>query len=97
MELKDFIGKVVISSATKRRFVLYEITAPIVRAWTEDGCTAGGRKYYCWDTINGDPISSGALIFEDPSLKEPFIKAFDAHCHSRDAYWEEYGHWMRMD
>ena len=97
MELKDFIGKTVISRDTKRKFVIYEITASVIRAWTENKDSPSGRSFYCWNTINGNPISTGSLVFEDPSLREPFIKAFDAHTHSRDAYWEEYGHWMRMD
>lgn len=97
MEINDFLGKTVISANTGRKFVIYEITAPTVRAWTEDKKIPGGRSCYCWDTINGDPISRGTLVFEDPSLKEPFIKAFNKYCRTRDAYWENYEYWMRKD
>jgi hypothetical protein len=95
MELKDFIGKIVISTETKRRFVLHEITAPQIKVWTEKPDSHGHYSCYCWETINGDPFSNGYLVFEDPSLTEPFKAAFHAYCRTEDAYWEEYGYWLR--
>ena len=97
MRLQDFIGKVVISTATNRRYVLTQITAPYIVAAVEQADARGNRASYRWGTINGDPISTGALVFEDTSLAAPFKAAFSAHCHTRDAYYEEIGYWMRRD
>ena len=97
MELKDFIGKVVIGTAPKRRYVLRKITAPCIEVSTVDKDAQGRCAFYAWPCINGDPISTGALRFEDESLTEPFIKAFEAYIHTEAAYWENYGYWMRRD
>ena len=97
MELKDFIGKVVICAATKQRFVLRRITSPCIEVTATENDARGYCASYSWPTINGDPISTGALIFEDASLTEPFKVAYSAHCHTRDAYYEEIGYWMRRD
>ena len=97
MELNDFIGKVVINVHTKRRFILHRITSPEIMVYAEDDAKNGRFSCYCWRTINGDPFTNGDLIFEDESLNEPFKTAFDAYNRTRDAYWEEYGYWMRRD
>ena len=97
MEVKDFIGKVLICAETKQRFFLRRITSPCIEVSTVENDARGNCSFYCWSTINGDPISTGALIFEDTSLTEPFKTAYAAHCHTRDAYYEEIGHWMRRD
>ena len=97
MELRDFIGKVVISTESKRRYVLRQITAPCITASTVETDVHGNCSSYCWPTINGDPISTGILIFEDASLTEPFKADFEAHCRSQDGRWEEYGYWLRKD
>lgn len=97
MELKNFIGKVVICPSTKRRYVLSEITAPTIRVLTEKPNANGIRRQYYWTTINGDPITNGTLFFEDSSLTEPFKKAYETYSRSKNAYWEEYGYWMRKD
>lgn len=97
MELKEFIGKVVISTKTKQKFYLKKITSPEIGVVTMTPDNDGHYTHYIWKTINGDPFSNGSLVFEDASLLEPFRKAYDAYCRSKDAYWEEYGYWMRMD
>ena len=97
MQLKDFIGKVVISTYTKRRFFITEITAPKICAVTTTPEAHGRCGSYAWRTINGDPFTNGDLVFEDPSLLEPFKRAFDAYCRTEDAYWENYDYWMRKD
>lgn len=58
MELKDFIGKVVISTSSKTRYVLTEITAPEISVRTEKPNELGCYSHYCWETINGDPIQT---------------------------------------
>lgn len=97
MELKDFIGKVVIEAKTKTRYVLSEITAPYIQVREEKQNQYGTYSHYCYETINGNPISEGILLFEDASLTEPFKKLYTAYCRSEDARWESYGYWMRKD
>ena len=97
MELKDFIGKVVISTTSNVRYVLTEITAPEIAVRTEKPNDRGGYSCYCWETINGDPISRGCLKFEDESLTGPFKAAYSTYCRTQDAYWETYGYYMRRD
>lgn len=95
MELKEFIGKVVIKTYNNQRCILREITSPSIGVITVEPDQHGHHTCYCWDTINGDPFKKGYLVFEDPSLAEPFRLAYDAYCRSEDAYWEEYDYWMR--
>lgn len=95
MELKDFIGKVVIQAVTGKRYVLKEITSPYIAVKDENNSNSGISILY--DTINGDPIKRGILVFEDPKLAEPFKLVYEAYCHTKDAYYEEIGYWMRRD
>jgi hypothetical protein len=97
MELKDFIGQVVIGVETKKRYVLRQITAPNIVVSTVEKDARGKCASYCWATINGDPISNGILIFEDDSLTEQFIAAYNAYSNTQAAYYEEIGYWMRKD
>lgn len=97
MELGKFIGKVVISATTKNRYRLHCITASYIDVESVQPNSSGYHSHYRFDCINGDPISNGNLTFEDQSLAEPFQKAYAAHCHSANGYWEDYGYWMRKD
>ena len=97
MELKSFIGKIVISANSKTRYVLTEITAPKITVRTEKPDQCGYYSTYYWETINGDPISNGYLVFEEQSLTEPFKEAYEKYSRSKDAYYEEIGYWMRKD
>lgn len=97
MDLKKFVGQVVISSVTKRRFILKNITAPEIGVVSETPGTSGYPEHYVYGTINGDPISTGTLVFENPALTEPFKAAYKAYCRTEAAYWESYGYWMRRD
>lgn len=97
MELKDFIGQVVISTKTKRRFKLHEITSPEICVVTETPGRSGYYEYYAYENINGNPIATGLLVFENQALTEPFKAAFDAYDRTEDAYWERYGYWMRKE
>lgn len=97
MELKQFIGKIVISTETKNRYRLHRITSSYIDMESEKPNGSGYYSHYRFDCINGDPISNGDLIFEDQSLTEPFKKAYSAYCRSMDGYFEDYGYWMRRD
>lgn len=97
MDLKEFIGKVVIKENTKTRFFLREITAPCIGITSVEPERNGYHISYSYRTINGDPFSLGYLRFEDPSLQEQFVAAYDAYCRTEDAYWEDYEYWMRVE
>ena len=97
MQLQDFIGKIVICTGTKRRFEIRKITAPCIEVTAVEKDAQGYCASYSWPTINGDPISTGDLIFEDAILTEHFKAAYTAYRHTRDAYYEEIGYWMRRD
>ena len=97
MELKDFIGKVVVAPHNGERFLIDEITAPEICVATVKLGPYGQPGHYAYETINGDPFSNGILVFEDASLLEPFKVAYAAYCRTEDAYWETYGYYMRRD
>lgn len=95
MQLKDFIGKIVINPKNQKRYALYEISSPVIEVAEPQVNDKGVCVVYRYPTINGDPISTGALIFEDTSLLESFKAAYAAHCQSESGRLEEYGYWMR--
>jgi hypothetical protein len=95
MDIKNFIGKVVIEKESGKRFILKEITSPYIAVKEESNINSGISIIY--DTINGDPIQKGILVFEDKTLTAQFLTAYEAYCHSQDAYYEEIGYWMRRD
>ena len=97
MDIKFFIGKTVIESESKKRYILKEITSPFITVVSEKPNEKGYRDTYVYGTINGNPIKNGTLVFEDTTLTEPFMVAYSAYCRTRDAYWEEYGYWSRRD
>jgi hypothetical protein len=97
VELKDFIGKVVVGVPSNKRYILSKITAACIVAREEKGDAQGHCASYRWDTVNGDPISTGALVFEEAALKKPFQVAYEAYCRSQEGRWEEYGYWLRKD
>jgi hypothetical protein len=97
MKIKDFLNKVVISTETKKRMYLCEITSPYFKTISVEPENNGFYKNYMWPTINGNAFENGRLVFEDESLTEPFTKAYTEYCSSRDAYWEDYGYWFRKD
>ena len=90
--MKEFVGKVVVSTESKKRFVLTGITAVEMTARAENLNDRGFYDTYSWSTLNSDPISRGQLVFEDASSKEAFIKAFEAYCNSAEGRWERYEH-----
>ena len=94
MELKNFVGQVVISTASKRRFLIYQITAPEIKVVSEKPDESGHYDFYVHPTINGDPISTGKLVFENAALNEPFKTSFDAYSRTEDAYYEQMHYWM---
>lgn len=97
MALKEFIGKVVIKAHSGERCILTEITAPEICIASVALGPYGTPRHYAYETINGDPLSEGTLVFEDSSLLEPFKAAYTAYCRTEDAYWEIYGYYMRKD
>lgn len=97
MELKDFKNKVVIKTATGERLYLIEITSPELKTVTAEKGPHGHYTYYTWPTINGTPFEKGYLKFEEEGLDAAFKEAFDTYSRTKDAFWEDYGYWMRRD
>lgn len=97
MKLEQFIGKTVISTSTKQSYRLYRITSPYIDVESEQPGSSGYPSHYRFVCTNGDPISNGKLVFKDPSLTEPFKKAYDAYCHSREGGWDDFEYWMKKD
>ena len=97
MELSNFIGKTVVSTKTNKKFTLHEINASFISVEQLVPNELGCHPHYRYETINGDPISNGYLMFEDASLTEPFISAYKKHCNCEAGRWEDYGYWMRKD
>lgn len=97
MELKDFIGKVVIGAKTNKRYVLTKIHAAYITVGAEKLNEYGTRSSYMFKTENGDPFSNGALRFEDSALTELFKQAYNEYCRSEYGRAEAYLYWVRMD
>ena len=97
MELRCFIGKIVTRKETNQRYTISKITSPYIEVKTEKTNSSGYPSTYRFETINGDPFTNNLLIFDDSALLEPFMKAYKAYCHTKDAYYEEIGYWMRRD
>ena len=97
MELKDFVGKVVISTKTRTRYILTKIHAVYIQVGTEKLNEYGTRSSYLFKTENGDPFSRGVLSFEDVSLTEAFKQAYNEYCRSEFGRAEAYWHWLMVD
>lgn len=97
MNLNDFIGKTVINTQSGIRYRLHRITAPEIGVHSLSPLTDGHYDFRSFPTINGDPFENGYLVFEDASLASKFRQAYDAYCRTKDAYWENYGYWLRRD
>ena len=97
MEIKDFIGKVVIGTNTKTRYVLTKIHAAYITVGTVKLNAYGTRDCYLFKTENGDPFTSGSLRFEDESLTEVFKRVYQEYCNSEYGRAEAYLYWVRMD
>ena len=97
MDIKDYIGTDVIIEKTKTSCVLTEITAPYIQVQTKATNSSGYLSTYRFETVNVDPFTNNLLIFEDSNLLEPFMKAYKEYCHTKNAYYEEIGYWMRKD
>ena len=92
--MNEFVGKVVVSTESKKRFVLTSITAVEMTARAEKLNDRGFYDTCSWSTVNSNPVSQGKLVFEDASLTEAFIKAFEAYCNSAEGRWEQYEHFF---
>ena len=97
MELNSFKNKVVIKTSTGERLYLIEITSPALKTVTVEKDRGGHHTFYSWPTINGTPFEKGYLRFEEEGLEAAFKEVFDAYSRTKDAFYEEYGYWMRKD
>lgn len=96
MKIDDFINKVIIEKETQRRFLLYDITAPIIEYVEESFYDDGPATIYRYHTKDGGHFLTGDLVFEDTELTEPFKKAYERHCQSEDGCWELYCYWSEI-
>jgi hypothetical protein len=94
MNKQDYIGKVVISSNTKKRYILTKIHATYICVDSEKLNQYGTRSSYMFKTDNEDPFTSGDLYFEDAALTERFKKEYKEHCRSEDGHSEAWMNWM---
>lgn len=94
MELREFLGKVVINNKTGERFRLDRITSPEIIVETEKPNSRGYLSHYAYER---NPIADGYLVFEDSALKEPFCEAYESYCRSEEGRWEAYGYWLMKE
>lgn len=97
MELKDFVGKVVISTKTNTRYILTKIHAAYITVGTVKLNAYGTRNSYLFKTDYQDPFTNGSLRFEDESLTEAFKRVYHEYCNSEYGRTEAYLYWVRMD
>ena len=90
MEFRKYIGKVVVSTTTQKRYVLTKVTAAEICVETTEVNSSGYTEHYLWETFNGDPFAIGQLVFEDESLNEPFKQEYAAYTKSEKGRWESY-------
>ena len=95
MNKRDFIGKVVISSKSKCRFLLTKIHAAYIGIRDADADKDGTRSSYTLDTCNEDPFTSGIMYFEDASLTERFKKEYKEYCRTEEGRTEAWMYWMQ--
>ena len=94
MNKRDFIGKVVISANTKKRYVISKIHPTHICVESEQLNQYGTSSAYMLNTDNGDPFTSGDLYFEDAALTERFKKEYKEYCRSEDGRSESWMDWM---
>ena len=95
MNKQNYIGKIVISSKTKKRYVLTKIHAAYISVGSEELNQYGTRSSYMFKTDNGDPFTSGSLCFEDSMLSEAFKREYADYCRSEDGRAEAWIYWMQ--
>ena len=95
MNKRAFIGKTVISTKTKNRFVLTKIHAAYICVGSEELNQYGTRSGYMFKTDGEDPFTSGELHFEDTALTELFKKEYRDYCRSEEGRSEAWLYWMQ--
>ncbi len=99
MELKDFIGKVVLSSDSKERYFIEEISAVYIQVVSEKLNSIGYPSHYQYKTgtlKNDNAIATGKLIFEDSSLTKPFIDMYEKYTSSEAGRTDAWLYWMQV-
>ncbi len=97
MVLQDFIGKVVIKTHSKERFVLNKLEGSGISIRSEKPNSHGCYSYYYYETGTApydDAVSNGYLQFEHSALTEPFKRIYNKYCHSEEGRWDNYIYWM---
>ena len=96
MELKDFIGKTVISSETHYKYIIDQIDGVAFNVHEAKPNDSGYHSHYSFMVGTGpddNPIARGTLVFEDESLKEPCLEAFYSSINNQGRY-DQYSYYM---
>jgi hypothetical protein len=100
MKIKDFIGKVVKSKNTGKKYVLYEIDGVAITVREVEKNQYGTYSTYCWKTGTApydNAIAKGELVFEDEKLTELFRECYENYIHTEGRYDQYFYYSMKYD
>lgn len=89
MDIKEFIGKEVVSMESGKRYILVKIDGVEISAREKIPNQYGNYATYCWKTGTApydNVIAKGTLIFVEQSLQEPFCEAYEIYQHTEGKY-----------
>lgn len=82
MEIKDFIGKEVMSTNSKQHYIIEKIDGTFISARATKPSKNGTYAHYRWMTgtaPHDNAIARGTLVFEDVTLTEPFKQVYEEY------------------
>lgn len=97
MEIKDFIGKEVMSTNSKQHYIIEKIDGTFISAKATKPSENGTYAHYRWMTGTApydNAIARGTLVFEDVILTEPFKETYEDYRHT-EGRWDSYLYNMR--
>lgn len=100
MNIKEFVGKEVVSKESGKRYILVKIDGAGISARENRPNQYGNYATYCWKTGTApcdNAIAKGTLIFVDQSLKELFCEAYEIYQHTEGKYDQYLYYSMKYD
>jgi hypothetical protein len=100
MNIKEFIGKEVISRELRKKYVITEIDGVAIVTREEKPNQYGTYATYSWKTGTApydNAIANGTLDFVDQTLKEPFREAYETYLHTDGRYDQYFYYSMKYD
>jgi hypothetical protein len=82
MEIKDFIGKEVMSTNSKQHYIIEKIDGTFISARATKPSENGTYAHYRWMTGTApydNAIVAGELVFIDETLFEPFKEIYEEY------------------